>query len=147
MLRPLFFAVLLTTVTISRADDQIPSNLHLGNSINNTGSIGVLIIIEKSPSASDALTIAKVLPNSPAEKAKLQKGDIITKIDDKPLNKIDFQERVTLLRGNVGTKVELAISRPEPKTEFTVTLERAPLTQFIEPIKDNSSAPANQLER
>src|SRR6266704_2854833 len=71
-----------------------------------------------------AITILKVLPNTPASKAELSPGLVVhaidgTVTDDKPL-----KDCVDMLRGAVGTKVKLeVVDRADGKAR-TVELTR-----------------------
>jgi serine protease Do len=69
-----------------------------------------------------------VLPNSPASKAGLREGDIISKIDSTEIDQ-DYTLTSLLSKKKVGDRVKLTFIR-EGKTETTtVTLELAPDTQ------------------
>lgn len=66
-----------------------------------------------------------ILPDSPAEKAGLQEGDIITKVNGKELN--DNNTLVSEIgRHQVGDTVELTIIRDGKEQTVKVTLEAAP---------------------
>lgn len=68
------------------------------------------------------IKINKIFPNSPAEKAKLKKGDIILKAGDKDLTKLELTEATTFVKGEKGTKVKLTILRG--KSEKKIEVER-----------------------
>ncbi len=63
------------------------------------------------------ITIISPLPDSPAEKAGIQSGDIITKIDDQTTEKMLVDQAVKLIRGDRGTEVTLTIYR-QSTSEF-----------------------------
>lgn len=67
--------------------------------------------------------ITKVLPGSPALKAGIKSGDIITRVDDKPIKGLSLSDVVKRIRGPVGTEVEIRIQRG--KKTFDKTLKRA----------------------
>jgi serine protease Do len=81
-----------------------------------------------------AVQIGGVAPNGPAEKAGLKQGDIVTKVDGKPLERTDDPEdlpmllRQKLLRLKPGTKVDLTVlsGAGQPTKQVTVTLEPRP---------------------
>lgn len=69
------------------------------------------------------IIVVKPLKNSPAEKAGLSKGDIITKVNGESVVGLSLQEVVNKIRGPEGTKVTLTIVRN--KAEQTLTITRA----------------------
>jgi carboxyl-terminal processing protease len=68
------------------------------------------------------------MPNSPAEKAGLQAGDSIIKVDGKDMTGVDGSLVLRQVMGKAGTKVTLTISRDGTADPFDVTLERAKIT-------------------
>lgn len=69
-----------------------------------------------------------ILPNSPAEKAGLKAGDIITKIDSQQIDQ-DHTLTSLLSKKKVGDKVTLTYIRDGKTQTVDVTLELAPDTQ------------------
>ncbi|MFB6212592.1 MAG: S41 family peptidase [Candidatus Magasanikbacteria bacterium] len=69
------------------------------------------------------LVIVSPLKGNPAEKEGLKSGDKILKVNDKLTNDLSIKEAVKLIRGKVGTKVDLMIMRDEFKKpkKFTIT--------------------------
>ncbi|HOP79360.1 MAG TPA: S41 family peptidase [Armatimonadota bacterium] len=69
--------------------------------------------------------IQEPIDGGPAEKAGVKAGDIIIKVDDKPIAGLDIDEVVTKIRGEEGTKVKLSLLRgPEQKmVEITIVRE------------------------
>src|SRR3990172_6584849 len=68
------------------------------------------------------LTVISPLKGSPAELAGIKQGDKVIKIDDTLTNDLSIDRAISLIRGEVGTKVKLTILREddgEPK-EITV---------------------------
>ncbi|MET7877298.1 trypsin-like peptidase domain-containing protein [Micromonospora sp. DT68] len=65
--------------------------------------------------------IASVTPGSPAEKAGLQRGDVVTRFGDKPVN--DSDDLVGAVQaGKVGDRVEVQFKRNGAEKSATVTL-------------------------
>ena len=58
----------------------------------------------------DRLTVRKVLRNTPAYKAGVKKGDVITQIDSDSTVSMELQEAVDRMRGKPGTKVSIYVS-------------------------------------
>jgi carboxyl-terminal processing protease len=72
------------------------------------------------------LVIVSPLSGSPAEKAGLQPGDIVTAVDGASVNGSTINDEVTKVRGETGTPVTLTIKRGS--STFDVTITRAQIT-------------------
>jgi len=68
--------------------------------------------------------IVEVLPDSPADRAGLAVGDLITSVDGKDVNGLELDQLVELIRGKVGSSVELGLRRPSTGLSFTRKLVR-----------------------
>jgi len=66
-----------------------------------------------------------IVPNSPASKAELQTGDIITKINDKSLS-IKQQLAEVVSQYKIGDKIELLVIRDGREEKLSLTLEERP---------------------
>jgi len=96
-------------------------NKALMSSIKGTfGGIGVHI----STADPTQLVVMRPIKDSPAEKAGLQAGDIIIKIDETDVSTISQDRAVAILRGEPGTKVKVGVYRPTTKENFSVNLIR-----------------------
>lgn len=73
------------------------------------------------------ITVIAPLPDSPAIKAGILTGDIITRIDDMSTDRMTVDQAVKLIRGDTGTKVNLTLYR-EGETEL---LERTIVRDVI----------------
>ncbi len=84
------------------------------------GGIGILI---DGPPRTDRLTVVMPLFGSPAFKAGIEPGDIITDIDGVSIEKMTVDEASKRMKGVEGTKVRVAIEREgqEKKLEFELT--------------------------
>lgn len=76
--------------------------------IGNFGGIGVQFY-----KYLDTITVVKVVPGGPSEKAGLLDGDRIVKVNDSVVagRKMDTDAMMKLMRGEIGTEVELTIVR------------------------------------
>lgn len=83
------------------------------------GGIGIQVRIE-----SGQLTIISPIADSPAYKAKLTAGDCITHVDGNATKDLTLSEAVQLIKGKLGTTVELTIRHPEGDIPETVKLIR-----------------------
>ncbi|HEX3037362.1 MAG TPA: S41 family peptidase [Oscillospiraceae bacterium] len=61
------------------------------------------------------MEIIEVLPNSPAQKEGMKKGDIIIAIDDKEINRLSYGEAMNQLDGKAGSTVKFSVLRPADK--------------------------------
>ncbi len=89
-----------------------------------TGSfsgIGAYVQLNKSR----ALQITRIFQDSPAEKAGLKSGDIITEVDGKSMVGDDLSEQVAKVRGPDGSKVTLTVLREGEDKPLKVDVTRA----------------------
>lgn len=84
------------------------------------GGIGVIV----SPRNGGAV-IVELQEDGPAEEAGLQPGDIIVGVDDEPAGDLPFVQLVSLIRGKVGTTVQLLVERAESGKQETIPIQRA----------------------
>lgn len=86
------------------------------------GGIGVRI--ERKPPTAKALAIRGLIANSPAAKAGLRAGDLITAIDGQPLDDSPLREIVKRIHGPIGSTVTLSLSRTGVDGPFDVAVVR-----------------------
>ena len=65
------------------------------------------------------------IEDSPAARAGLQAGDLITRLDDKPVRGMTLDKAVRTMRGEPGTKITLTVFRKSEDRTFPVTITRA----------------------
>jgi carboxyl-terminal processing protease len=70
------------------------------------GGLGFVISMRE-----DRLTVNRVLKNTPAFRAGVKRGDVITQIDADSTVSMDLQEAVDRMRGKPGTKVTIHVNR------------------------------------
>jgi carboxyl-terminal processing protease len=73
------------------------------------------------------LTVVSIIKESPAERAGLQSGDAIIKVDEKLTKDLDIDQAVQIIRGPKGTSVTLLIKR-EGRADFPMTIVRDNIT-------------------
>lgn len=78
------------------------------------------------------IKIISPIEGTPADRAGLKSGDIITELDGKPVTGMSLRNAVNAMRGRPGTQVKLTIGRDSAQP-FEVTLTRAVIT--IEPVR------------
>ena len=84
---------------------------------DNKGSYsGIGIVYEKAPR--NLYRIRSVMKKSPAEEAGLKKGDVITKVEGRRVDK--GKDVLKLIKGKAGTKVKLVIKRAGKLKSYTI---------------------------
>ena len=83
----------------------------------------------------ESFQIRGVIPGSPAQKAGLKPPLNIYKVDGKPLKGLSLQEVTGLIRGPVGTRVQLELSAPEDENAFTTEITREKLDLTRPPVE------------
>lgn len=75
--------------------------------------------------AEGALQIVKVIPGSPAQRARLQAGDRIIAVDGQSTRELSADEAANLLQGPAGTAVEITVAAPgKPPRKLVVRREQ-----------------------
>ena len=82
------------------------------------GGLGIEITMEEG-----FVKIISPIEDTPAYKAGVLAGDLITRIDDTPVFGLTLREAVDLMRGNKGDPITITISR-EGKESFEITIIR-----------------------
>jgi len=72
------------------------------------GGIGIRFHLEE-----DRIVISKVLPSTPADKVGIQTGDELTSVGGQPMLGLGTQSIVEMLRGPVGSVVDIVVARPD----------------------------------
>ena len=105
------------------SDYESPAGFE-ANEYQRTGEM-TGIGVELVKPAGKPFTVVGVLPGSPAEKAGIHAGDLISEVDSHPVKPLNFAQAVKLIRGIDGTSVALRIVRPAAENhEETITVTR-----------------------
>lgn len=75
-----------------------------------------------------ALTVIAPLEGTPADKAGVKAGDIILKINDKSTLSMTIDEAVSIMRGDIGTPITIAVVRSGAQKPIEFKLIRAKIT-------------------
>ena len=70
------------------------------------------------------IRVVSPIEGSPADRAGLKPGDLITRVDDTAVKGLTLNEAVKRMRGEPGTKVQLTIMRRDENRTFPVTIMR-----------------------
>ena len=82
----------------------------------------------KQLSADEGILIVEVVPNSPADKARLRSGDVIQKINNKSVTQADEVQQ-TVAKTEVGAKLPLQLQRDNKQLQIDVTVGILPQPQ------------------
>jgi carboxyl-terminal processing protease len=87
-----------------------------------TGSFGGLGL--EVDTVEGLVRVVAPIPNTPAARAGLQRGDLIVRFDDQPVQGMPLSDATSRMRGQPGTPITLTIRREGLEEEFSVTLVR-----------------------
>ncbi|MDM8004776.1 MAG: S41 family peptidase [Phycisphaerae bacterium] len=117
---------------LDRFSDMIwPSDVLEFNKHTQGRFSGVGIQIRKNDG--EPILVVSPLKDSPAYRAGVRPGDLITKINGKNAAKYTITKAVREITGPVGTTVNLTLKRPGEEEEFELKLERQEIS--VESIK------------
>ncbi len=68
--------------------------------------------------------IISPIDDTPADRAGLESGDVILKLDKQPAKGLSLNEAIEIMRGPKGSSIDLTIAREGLNSPFTVTLVR-----------------------
>jgi len=85
--------------------------------------------IEIGQSDEGYVEIVAPMEDSPAERAGIQAGDLITRIDGADVRGLGLDEAVKRMRGTPGTRVTLTIARGSAPQPLVLTVERQEIVQ------------------
>ncbi len=89
------YSVYLDADTFKQLEEQIRGSF---------GGLGILVGVKD-----ELLTVVRVYEDTPAYREGVQAGDRITEIDGRDVRGVDLETAIGLMRGPVGTKIELAV--------------------------------------
>jgi carboxyl-terminal processing protease len=92
-----------------------------GDFASSFGGIGATISLNKDKQP----IIVRTLPDSPAEKAGLKSNDIILAVNEKSTQDLTTDQVVSMVRGDVGTRVKLLILHEDASATVEVEIVRA----------------------
>lgn len=92
------------------------------NEDTNGEYIGIGIYVT-SDTKKNAIVVLRTIGDSPASKAGLLTGDIITKVDDETFTGEQLNEAVKKMKGTAGTTAKITILREGKEIEFNILRE------------------------
>lgn len=105
--------------------------------INTTGQFGGLGI--EVGMEDGFVKVISPIDDTPADKAGVEAGDLIVRLDDTPVKGLSLGEAVELMRGEVGTDIHLTIVREGEDQPLKIDITRAVIkmrsvrSRFLEP--------------
>lgn len=92
------------------------------------GGLGLEVTMEDG-----LVKVVSPIDDTPAERAGMQAGDLITRVDGDPVKGLSLREAVHRMRGRAGTDIVLTVRRDGVENEFDVTITRDHIR--IRPVK------------
>jgi carboxyl-terminal processing protease len=89
------------------------------NTTGEFGGVGVEVGMENG-----FIKVISPIDNTPAEKAGIEAGDLIIKLDDKPVKGMSQNDAVQIMRGPKGSKLKITIVRKGIEQPFDIELTR-----------------------
>ena len=83
------------------------------------GGLGIEVTLENG-----FVKVISPIDDTPAAKAGIKSGDLITHLDDEPVLGMTLSEAVSIMRGKVGSKIKLTVNRNENEN-LQITITRA----------------------
>lgn len=99
------------------------------------GGVGIEVSQEEG-----LIRVITPIDDTPAQRAGIKAGDLITKIDDKSVQSLGLDEAIGLMRGEVGTPITLTINRDGESEPLEFTVKRAVIhvTSVSDKMLDNN---------
>lgn len=92
------------------------------------GGLGLEVTMEDG-----FVKVVSPIDDTPAERAGMQSGDLITQVDGDPVKGLTLRQAVTRMRGRAGTDIVLTVRREAVADDFNVTITRDHIR--IRPVK------------
>ena len=93
--------------------------LQIGTS-GEFGGLGIEVGMENG-----FIKVIAPIDDTPAQRAGVHAGDLIIKLDDKPVKGLNLEEAVGLMRGKIGSAIDLTIVREGEDMPLRLTITRA----------------------
>lgn len=103
------YSVYLEPKTFAMLQEQVKGSF---------GGLGILVGIKDN-----SLTVVRAYEGTPAARAGIEAGDVIVGINDTDAGGIDLETAITLMRGPVGSTINLTVNRASSPLQFTIARE------------------------
>ena len=101
----------------------------------NYVGIGIYMTLNKEK---NAIEVIKPMENSPAEKAGIITGDLITKVDGESYTGDKMEEASNKIKGEAGTKVKIEVLRNGETKEFEITRQKVLISHIAAKVIENN---------
>jgi carboxyl-terminal processing protease len=104
----------------SYLDEKSFEELRVGTT-GEFGGLGIVVGMEDG-----FVKVVSPIDDTPAQRAGVQSGDLIIRLDDKPVKGMGLDEAVKIMRGKPGTDITLTVVRKgeDKPLKFTITRDR-----------------------
>ncbi len=99
-------------------DAKAFEELRVGTS-GEFGGLGIVVGMEDG-----FVKVISPIDDTPAERAGVKSGDLIIRLDDKPVKGMGLDDAVKLMRGKPGSEIELTIAREGIDKPLKINIER-----------------------
>lgn len=99
--------------------------------------VGIGVYITKDTER-NLILVYGTIPDSPAEKAGLKTGDIITSVDGVECNGDDYDTITNSIKGKEGTKVKIGILRNDEEINFEIERKTVEVKHVTSQVLDNN---------
>lgn len=101
------------------------------------GGLGIEVGMENG-----FVKVISPIEGTPAQRAGIEAGDLIIKLDDTPVKGMSLNDAVDIMRGPIGSDIELTIIREgaDKPLEFTITRDKIVVTSTRTKLIDNNYA-------
>ncbi len=107
----------------SYLDETAFQSLQEGTS-GEFGGLGIEVSMENG-----FVKVIAPIDDTPAQRAGIQAGDLIIRLDDSPVKGLSLNEAVDKMRGKPGTDITLTIAREGMKQPLVLTITRETITR------------------
>lgn len=83
------------------------------------GGLGIEVGLENN-----FIKVISPIDDTPAERAGVKAGDLIIRLDDKPVKGMSLEEAVKIMRGEPGSPITLTVVREHEEQPLTITIVR-----------------------
>ncbi len=102
-----------------------PADVKTENQELNGTFTGIGVYLDQDAKTKEWFLSQPPIPGSPAQKAGLKQGDIITAVNGKSTKGLDLTSISNMIRGPAGTSVSITIERPSTHQTLTFKITRA----------------------
>ncbi len=96
------------------------------------GGLGIEVTLENG-----LVKVISPIDDTPAQRAGIKSGDLITHIDDEAVMGLSLSDAVTLMRGKVGSKIKLTIKRNDESLKIDIVRAIIELKSVKSKLEDN----------